>query len=257
MATDRAEFFNDHGWIQVDSIWTTEEVAEVRTELLSLIDQGIGTEKKGDTLKRHASAEYKKAFASEVHEPSRFNEFFRNFATSPKVGKIMREVMGVPQIRLFRDLGLIKGTAGDGGRGTGLHQDEVYYPFDRRGVATMWVALVDLPSTGSTMRFIDGSNKWGPAGRTSTPIPVWLEENPDRAELLTQPPALSAGSATIHEGYTLHGSDANNWDQPRIAMSLTYFDASILYNGMPSRWTDGLDLEIDEPIEHEYFPLVA
>lgn len=256
MASENSIFFAEHGWLLAGSVWTREEAAEVREELMKLVEAGIGTEKVGDTVKRHASADYKSAFAAEVHEPSRFSPYFKQLVTSSKIGAIMREVMGARRIRLFRDLGLIKGANGEGGRGTGLHQDQVYYPFDRRCIATMWIALVDLPSTGSTMRFIDGSHKFGPAGRTSTPIPEWLAAHPGEADLLTPPPALEAGSATIHEGFTLHGSDANAWDQPRIAMSLTYFDADALYNGMPSRWTDGLGLEIDEPIEHDFFPLV-
>ena len=85
----------------------------------------------------------------------------------------------------------------------------------------------------------------------------WITAHPEDYERLTPPPALSAGSVTVHDGYMLHGSDPNTWDQPRVAYSLAFFPADALYNGMPARQTDGLGLQIDQPINHDLFPIIA
>ena len=254
MATERAKFFEEHGWLQVDGVLTREEADEARRELLELAAQGAGT--KDRHVKALATSEYQR-MAQAVNEPARISPSLKRLATSAKIGALMREVMGVPRIRLFRDLGLIKPPAADNGIGTGVHQDEVFYPLDRRGVASLWIALVDLPANSGTMRFVDGSHKWGPVGRYVLPGKDWLAAHPEDAARLTPPPALSAGSATIHEGYTLHGADANTWNQPRVAYTLAYFRADALFNGMPSRWTDGVGLEVDGPLDHDFFPVVA
>lgn len=254
MATERARFFQEHGWLKVDDVITRDEAQALKVELLRLADLGAGT--KDRHVKWLATSDYGR-MARAVNEPARISPLVRSIATSAKVGALMREVMGVPQIRLFRDLGLIKPPAADNGIGTGFHQDQPFYPLDRTGVASLWIALVDLPESSGTMRFIDGSHKWGPVGRYVLPGQDWIAAHPEDAKELTAPPALRAGSATIHDGYMIHGADANTWNQPRVAYTIAFFRADALFNGMPTRWTDGLGLEVDKPIEHDYFPLVA
>jgi ectoine hydroxylase-related dioxygenase (phytanoyl-CoA dioxygenase family) len=249
MATGRARFFQDHGWLKVDNVFTREEVEQVRGELLKMAEQGISVEKR--QLQQLAKPE----FSAMVCEPSRVNPFLMGFAKSKKIGALMREVMEVPRVRFYRDLALIKGPESDN-CGTAFHQDQVHFPLDRRGVASLWIALDDLPANSGTMRFIDGSHKWGPVGREHFPLDKWLAEDPKRADLITPPPALKAGSVTIHDGYMLHGSDANKWNQTRIGFTLVYFRADALFNGMPAHHTDGLGLKQDEPLEHEFFPIV-
>jgi ectoine hydroxylase-related dioxygenase (phytanoyl-CoA dioxygenase family) len=262
MATERTQFFRDHGWLKIDNVFTREEVDQVRRELLKLAEQGhnarnlaMDSGSRRRKREREATPGAKPEFTAQVCEPSRLNPFLREFATSKKIGALMREVMDVPRIRLYRDMALIKAPESDN-RGTALHQDQVYFPIDRRGLASLWIALDDLPANSGTVRFVDGSHKWGPVGREHFPIDKWLAEHPEQADLLTPPQALKAGSVTIHDGYTLHGADANTWNQSRIAHTIVYCCADALFNGMPAPHTDGLGLKQDEPFEHEFFPIV-
>jgi ectoine hydroxylase-related dioxygenase (phytanoyl-CoA dioxygenase family) len=256
MPSERAKFFKDHGWLKIDDFFTREEVEPVRRELLDLAEKGLALRPYDPVSQKIPN--HDRYFSAQVCEPSRIYPFFREFVTSEKIGALMREILGVSRVRMFRDLALIKAPGGDGGVGTGLHQDLVYYPLDRNDVASLWIALTDLPANSGTMRFVDGSHKRGPVGRVQVPIEKWVAENPERAELLTPPPALNAGGVTIHDGLMLHGSDASTWDQPRIAYAISYCPADALCNGMPSRFTDGLvGIKQDEPLDHEAFPLVA
>jgi ectoine hydroxylase-related dioxygenase (phytanoyl-CoA dioxygenase family) len=258
MTTERAKFFREHGWLKVDNLFTQEEVEQLRRELVKLSKQGVASNNYEFDARVQANPDLKHYYMAEVCEPSRFDPFFRRFVTSEKIGALMREILGVPRVRMFRDLGLFKAPANDGGLGTGLHQDLPFYPLDRGGVAAIWIALSDLPANAGTMRFVDGSHKWGPVGRVHVSIEKWLAEHPDQAHLLTPPPALNAGGVTIHDGLMLHGSDPSTWDQPRIGYSISYFRADALFNAMPTRFTVGLEgLKQDEPLDHEAFPLVA
>ncbi len=255
MITERAKFFKENGWLQVDDVLTEAETNEAKAELLKLAALGQqGT--KDAHVAALATDEYQR-LAKVVNEPSRISPYFRQLVTSPKIGALMREIIGADEVRLFRDLGLIKLPVDDNGIATGVHQDQVFYPLDRVGVASLWIALVDLPNNSGTMRFIAGSNKWGPVGRYVLPGQDWIAAHPEDADRMTAPPALKAGSATIHEGFTLHGSDPNSWDQPRVAYTIAYFRGDALFNGMPSRWTDGLGLKVDQPLDHPFFPVAG
>jgi len=253
MPSEQAQFFRENGWLRVEDVLTRQEADQARGELLLLAKQGAGN--KDSHVKALASSDYQR-MAQAVNEPARFSPFFRRLATSEKIGKLMRDVMGFPEIRLFRDLGLIKPPESEKGIATGVHQDQVFYPLDRGGVASLWLALVDLPSNSGTMRFVPGSNKWGPVGRFVLPGQDWIASHPEDKAKLTPPPALPAGSGTIHDGFTLHGADPNTWGQPRIAYTMAFFRSDALFTGMPSRWTDGLGLSVDMPLDHDLFPIV-
>jgi ectoine hydroxylase-related dioxygenase (phytanoyl-CoA dioxygenase family) len=248
------QFFKERGWIRVDNVLSREEAADYCAELLRLADNKAGTVDKHVTYL--ASDDYQR-LAQAVNEPSRVSEMFLRLATSKRIGDIIREVTGLPAIRLFRDLGLIKHPETARGIATGVHQDLPFYPMDRRGGAAIWIAFTDLPAHSGTLRFIEGSHKWGPAGRYVLPGKDWLAAHPDDAELLSEAPTLSAGSATIHDALTLHGTDPNCWDRPRIGYTAAYMPADARFNGMPTRWTEGLGLAVDGPFDHPLFPIVA
>lgn len=253
-ATGRQRFFKERGWIRIDDVLTREEADEARQELVRMSTHKLGNVDKH--VKDLATNEYQR-LAESINEPSRYSAVFKRIATSPKIGAIIREVTGLPAVRLFRDLGLIKAPQAKQGIATGVHQDLPFYPIDRCGGAAVWIALHDLPANAGTLRFIEGSQKWGPMGRYVLPGQDWLAAHPEDAELMTEPQALSAGSATIHDGLMLHGTDPNTWDQFRFGYTIAYMPADAKFNGMSTRWTDGLGLKVDGLFEHEYFPVVA
>jgi len=73
-------------------------------------------------------------------------------------------------------------------------------------------------------------------------------------ERLTIP--LQAGDCTFHNAYVAHSATPNLTDEPRIAHVAIYIDASATYTGAAHVVTDGLDLAVGEPLEHELFPTV-
>jgi ectoine hydroxylase-related dioxygenase (phytanoyl-CoA dioxygenase family) len=254
--TERQRFFQERGWVCVDNVLTRAEVKEAREELQRIMDGAFSaayTPGKS-SVAYQKDADYARV-AHKTLDPSRYSEVFRRIVTSPKISAIVREVTKLPSIRLFGDQVIVKAPESDGGLGGGFHQDLPFYPIDRGGGATMWIALDDLPAEAGTLRFIEGSHRWGPIGRRIG-LKGWLAEHPEDEELTTEPLALQGGMATIHDHLTLHGTYPNKWDRPRVGYMITFMPANARFNGMPSRWTDGLGLEIDGLFDHEYFPVI-
>ena len=255
--SERHRFFQERGWITIEGVLSRAQVEEARAELTRVTEGQLATTYKpgkSSVAYQNNDSNYARV-AQKTLDPSRYSEVFRRIVTSPRIGAIVREVTGLPAVRLFGDQVIVKMPESGGGIAGGFHQDLPFYPIDRGRGATVWIALADLPAHAGTLRFVEGSHKWGPVGRRSG-LEGWLAEHPEDEELTTEPLALSAGSATIHDHLTLHGTSPNRWDQPRLGYMLTYMPAEARFNGMPSRWTDGLGLKVDGLFDHEYFPVV-
>jgi ectoine hydroxylase-related dioxygenase (phytanoyl-CoA dioxygenase family) len=128
---------------------------------------------------------------------------------------------------------------------------------DRKGACTLWIALVDLSEDAGTLQFVEGSQEWGPLGRFDQLDDDWVEDHRDAHVRISHAQSLAAGDATLHDALTLHGAGENRSGISRVVYSLTYMPANTLYNGMPHRATDGLNLDLDKPFGGDLFPLVA
>ena len=103
----------------------------------------------------------------------------------------------------------------------GWHQDRHYHSgdwADGSEILTAWIALSDVNSDSGPMRFVDGSHRWGllsadgndffgqdlPSQRSS------LEHAaPAGAEWTETPVLLPRGGCSVHDDFTIHGSEAN------------------------------------------------
>jgi ectoine hydroxylase-related dioxygenase (phytanoyl-CoA dioxygenase family) len=252
-----AAFFRAHGWVRAVEVLTPAEVVAAREELLRLASEEDAFE---HAAVGAVSDPRFRAALNVVPDPSRRSEVFAELVRSRRLAELVCSIVGLEcrGLRFFRDLGFIKPSveAGQGmGAETGFHQDYPYWPVDRRGGCSVWVALMDLPVNSGTLQFVDESHTWGPLGRYDSVNTDWRSEHPEVP--VTEPHALQAGSGTIHDGLTLHGASRNENSEPRLGYSITYLPADALYTGAPSRFTDDLGLAVNEPLNHERFPLVV
>lgn len=179
-----------------------------------------------------------------------------------KAGEIVSVLIGCEGVRLWSDRVFVKPRKEAGSKPTIWHQDLPKLPFDRRGTATVWIAVNEIPETRGPLSFLDGSHRLGPLGAVSQ----FSEErtfdqmltNDDRrlvGAVSTAAP-LSPGDATVHAGLTLHRAAENLDSEDRIVLAITYFDAATGYTGVPNQLTDNLGLKLYEPFDHDNFPLI-
>lgn len=147
------------------------------------------------------------------------------FVLAKRFAKVAADLMGVPGVRLYHDQALYKEP---GGGPTPWHQDQQYWPLDGVKCVTMWMPLVDVSADMGTMRFASGSQGLGYLG----PMDISDDSEVHLARLVeekgyvvTPSPDMSAGDATFHDGWCIHGAPGNaSEDRMREVMTIIYFE---------------------------------
>jgi ectoine hydroxylase-related dioxygenase (phytanoyl-CoA dioxygenase family) len=130
-----------------------------------------------------------------------------------RVGEFAARLAGVPGTRLAQDNAIWKPPSG---RALLCHQDAAYLDYlDPKNMTTCWMALDDTAADTGTIYYVRGSNHWPHAavGGTFHAPDDWLghvrDAMPAGAELELVPIEVPAGGAAFHDGWTFHGSPAN------------------------------------------------
>jgi ectoine hydroxylase-related dioxygenase (phytanoyl-CoA dioxygenase family) len=145
------------------------------------------------------------------------------FVRAPRFGGLAAALLGVERVRIYHDQALFKEP---GGGRTPWHQDEFYWPLDTEQTVTMWMPLHDVgPETG-LMAFAAGSHRLGDLrGReiSDRSEAEFAELVAARGLPVSETPALAAGDATFHAGWTLHCAGANATGDVREAFTIIFF----------------------------------
>lgn len=243
---DEAGLFQERGWVRLPALVPPDAVAELRRRAAGYL---AAREKQRRTLVDQAFGQSRDIAESD--------EAFRALALSPAMGaNATRLLRGVEAVRVQVTNLLVKEPGEHAA--TEFHQDFPWMPMDRSAMLTVWLALVDVPADMGSLRFFNGSHRYGVLGRSFTRAgDDQLSQHPWLKELEPSPPLdLTAGDATVHHALTVHGAPANHRDRPRLSFTVTYFDAAALYTGTPYQQTDGLGLEVNRPFDHPRFPCV-
>ena len=255
VTADEVAFFRDNGWAHLEQLLP----ASVTDALLAVVRRHLGDT--GDDS-RYASRGAKYTLWP---EPSNENALVRSFSRSRQLARVTSALNGTRRLRWYVDSFIVKLGREVGGSESPWHQDYPQHSFDRAGMTTMWVPLVDCPPEKGTMRFLNGSRAAGPLGRFGTradgasAATSFEESRPDVLERygVSPPLHLRVGDVTVHDGMTVHTAPSNTTDSARWVYSTVWFPADALYNGAHSWVTDGLGLQVDEPFDDGRFPVVT
>lgn len=159
---------------------------------------------------------------------------------SRAMGRVASRLLRGAPVRFLNDEVLVKIPAAAGGKATPYHQDFPHTNFDRTAMINIWFALVELPPVKGAMRFLTGSHRAGPMGRSLLDKQDVVEQYPWMLEEYPLSPALhmQPGDATIHGDLTIHGGPANHADTARWAYLVNLFDARARHSGSPSYGED-------------------
>jgi hypothetical protein len=134
----------------------------------------------------------------------------RELMLLPKFGALAARMLGVASVRLLHFTGFFK--AG-GGAPTPWHQDLNYVPLDTRDMITIWMPLADLRPDSGTLVFAEGSHHHGPLDPSTGPARF----RNVRHDLIRR------GDVSLHLGWTLHRSAANESGRSREAVAIAYY----------------------------------
>jgi ectoine hydroxylase-related dioxygenase (phytanoyl-CoA dioxygenase family) len=160
----------------------------------------------------------------------------RKLVERPILGAIAAKLCGSRAVRLFDDQLIYKPPAAhDATSVVGWHSDRAYWmTCTSDDMLTAWIPFHDCPEQMGPLVVIDGSHKWP----VSAAIRTFNENNfdeleerlgMDRAPLRKVPMILSKGRVSFHNCLTIHGSDINRSDSPRISLAVHMQDAANRY----------------------------
>jgi ectoine hydroxylase-related dioxygenase (phytanoyl-CoA dioxygenase family) len=217
LTPSQIEAFQSDGHLLLRSVASPGEIAAYRPVILAAREQ-FGA----DRTPLESRDTYGKAFLKGINLWEK-DENVRRFVLARRFGKLAADLLGADGVRVYHDQALLKEP---GGGLTPWHQDQHYWPLDTDKTITMWMPLVDLTAEMGTMHFASGSHRSGYLG--DAPI---SDESEQRFEdfirsqgfAVTTGPAMTAGDATFHYGWTLHGAPPNTTDRTREVMTVIWF----------------------------------
>lgn len=217
LSTEQIEAYKKHGHVMVRGLLSKDEIAAYRAAILSAVEKF-----KVEVKPLEERDTYGKAFLQIMNLWVR-DEAVRPYVLSKRLGRVAAQLMEVDQSRLYHDQALFKEP---GGGPTPWHQDQHYWPLATDNTITMWMPLVDVDTSMGTMRFASGSQREGYLG--DMPISDKSEELfekfvKERGYEIVESGSMSAGDATFHSGWTLHGAPGNSGDRMREVMTIIYY----------------------------------
>lgn len=208
--------YQENGHIYLKNVASKEEIAEyepIITDWVLKLNYHDKPVSERDT--------YGKAFI-QVGNLWEKSEACSRFTLAKRFGKIAAELMGVDGVRIYHDQALFKEP---GGGLTPWHQDQIYWPLDTNNTITMWMPLVPIPQDVGTMTFASGTHKLGYVSKQeiSDESHKTLGQYIEAKQIPTvNYGAMSAGDATFHAGWTMHGAPGNPTDSMRKVMTIIY-----------------------------------
>lgn len=240
LSDEQVAAYRAQGFLRVPKVLTAEEVEHYR----SAAERAAGTMED-----IHGGAIF-----TQVVDVWRKDEALRGLTMHQGLAARAAQLSGVP-LRLWHDQLLIKPP--HNGAATEFHQDQPYWPHTgSRHDLSAWVALVDVPVERGCMTYLPGSHH-GYDGLRSQDLSDSMDLfriAPDLAWAPRTTIPLRAGDVTFHNGMTVHTAAPNRTDEARIAQVVIYVDAEVKFDGSSHPVTDGLDLNVGEPLPGDRFP---
>jgi ectoine hydroxylase-related dioxygenase (phytanoyl-CoA dioxygenase family) len=197
---------------------------------------------------------------------------YRETLHNPAIAGAIRDLMGVPHIRLWHDQ-IISKPPGDNAL-FNCHHDFYFWPLDRPTMITCWLALDDATAANGCMHVVPGSHRdprfqpascdlsadihlepapmgQGEPGSLYQDVRTWM---PERAK----PVELKAGECMFHHCLNYHMTPQNTTDRQRRAFVMIYMPDGTRYKHAQSPnhvCTNYLHLEDGEVMAREEFPL--
>jgi ectoine hydroxylase-related dioxygenase (phytanoyl-CoA dioxygenase family) len=257
---DEVATYRKNGWVYLAGLLRADVADTMRSYLEERLgttgDLGDRTENPKAILDDRPDRRDLRFLARDEHA-----EPFNSVCFSARMGENAHDLIGRDvDIRYEVDAVLLKVPIGRdlASSKTDWHQDFPNKAQDRIGFCVFWFALNEIPPERGGMRFLSGSHRAGPLGRTlRREADLRSQYRADLGEYPISPPLhMKPGDATCHGSLVVHAANANTTEDPRWAYSVGYFPDDVRYNGMPGGTTDGLGLVVGGRFEHPNFPVV-
>ncbi|SFJ65134.1 phytanoyl-CoA dioxygenase family protein [Planctomicrobium piriforme] len=204
--------FNAQGFVRPVSIFSTEEITEIRNYFDRLLERVVA---EGGNSYSISSAHLKYGKVYDILSDRRIVDCVSDLLGENVVGWGSHFFCKMPH----------------DGKSVAWHQDASYWPLSPSKAVTVWLAIDDADVENANMRFISGSHHVGhltfrPSSPEDHNVLNQTVENPEQyGEIVND--ELKAGQISLHSDLLLHGSEANNSDRRRCGLTIRYAAADV------------------------------
>jgi ectoine hydroxylase-related dioxygenase (phytanoyl-CoA dioxygenase family) len=156
----------------------------------------------------------------------RESAYIKDLVSSPILGELAGNLLGVRSVRLSHDQVLYKRPESTK---TPVHADQYHWPVSGPETITFWIPLQPVAPNQGRLRFFRGSHRLQPETRRQ----LFKLSSEEGEFFLLQcgftevEPVLELGDATAHYGWTFHGSGCNLTNETRKVYGVVYMAADI------------------------------
>ena len=249
---EQKTFFEQEGYLIVEGLLSSQELAECQAEILRLHKLAAELEAKGENghfqREPYAKNESQAMAARGVEDDTlpvlrkaentrQYSEVFRRLSVHPKLIQVVQNLIG-QDLLLFRSTLMFKPAFH--GSAHGIHQDSAYWPMEPPTLVTVSIALNDATPENGCFKVIPQSHKWGLQswGHIARKQDESLIDHGELDFSAQIDVPLSAGSALFFHSLMAHGSGPNRSPNSRNTALYAYFSPQVRYvphNGKPER----------------------
>ena len=229
LSEDQRERYLDEGAICVERALDADWLARTRAAVERLVERSRSVTKSDTVFDLEPGHRPDAPRLRRVNSPCDEDEVFWELLTEGPVGDVAADLLG-GNVKFYQSKLNFKWARG--GAEVKWHQDQPFFPHTNHAVATFGIYLNDCGPEQGPLQILPGSQK-GPIYDHYDAEGVWRGElrdaeaaklNLSRVQELTAP----AGSMTVHNYITVHGSRPNQSDlgRPLLLFVLSAADAA-------------------------------
>jgi Phytanoyl-CoA dioxygenase (PhyH) len=223
-------FYREHGWFRSGKIIPDELIRSA----IAASERHFRGERDWALPIKSGFADWKPADGDVIRNGQAValqNRQLRQLALLPILGAIAARLTGSEEIRYFDDSVIYKPKQLPSAESViGWHTDRAYWgTCTSDDMLTAWIPFQDTPEEMGPLIYVDGSHKWPDTVKMRT------FHTKDLTELETRfmagrptrkiPMTLAKGEVSFHNCLTVHGSEANRSNSPRLALAVHMQDA--------------------------------
>lgn len=192
---------------------------------------GIKLFSTGEATNHREELERAEALLGPLHYQSKIHTVLRSpydLATHPRLIDIVEQILG-PDILLYNVVYIVKEP--NTPNFVSWHQDLTYWGFNSDDQVSAWIALSPATGESGCMQMIPGSHERGMKTQVLTDNPnnvlylgQTIEDICEDDSILCP---LNPGEVSLHHGWTVHSSTANNTNDRRIGLNIQYIKPSM------------------------------
>ncbi|GIN71823.1 SnoK protein [Bacillus sp. J14TS2] len=251
LSEEQIAYYQENGFVQVDNVLSTDEVAELRT----FMDEVMNNKSRSSIQTSEQDDAYYKVLNQRVNT-WRDHGGMARFVLSERLAGMASQLIGNKGIRLFHDHALLK--MPNDSKETPWHQDFPYWPMEEDGALSIWLTLDDVDKQNGCMKFLPKTHRLKELNAVDLVDGHDIFKDVkglDKDKAKTVP--LKAGSCTFHHGLTLHSAYSNQTNKPRRVLAIIFMPDGTVFNGKPHVTIDHLDLQKGDLLNGGMFPRLA